>query len=688
MDATGSSHLTPRSNVAGISPGDETVNLEQLKRIHPSGQRSTPNTLDSYKLASIPPVLNSKPQWVSRAITKIEGVLHDNPTETQLMDTYKNISDELLSQEGVISERAENGEFLKVSIDPDLLKATRQLIVFFIEKRYAHYMALKTDQERLAWITKIVSSDVRKRFTGDLSAFRNEFDNTAQIGAWNYFIREKALKNHKEKDPAICTAFWLYYSHMTLHDISSQRNFDRTAEIKKKGITYKKCELDEVELYCFVTQIHNLAPFETFLKTHIANEGVLLSLKNSEPKKALPDTVIVNNLTCCLAIRKAKAKANAIAIANANANAKVKKDAFWLNEHGKVREIFLKKQQIISLAPSSSYKSVVAVLLPAKKKLLLVPGFNQEETSLKNKLVNISDVSCNEPVNIIYFSLSQENKTEIDELATYFQNIAQLSIVTPFRALANNKKLYPADHLWKYQNFTLMEKSLQPRTRGQFGLDFHVDNQVFTLTHTTDEETHTIKEISAPFTWSVASGKRPDQGMLWQSLGFLKSFHDGMRCAISHKTVDEIEDPCFDKNGQIYERECLKEWLKDNHTIPSTRESMTVADIQEMPILKQLVLSCKAISQRYPIADVQVAAESSYQQQPLPGTLKEKPFDSQLEDKQQTILDSRENIKGIHSEVESRRLAEVSILRELPSEEDELPTEEDELPPPSKKKRV
>ena len=539
------------------------------------------------------PELSQKPKWVSDTIADIEKVLASDAPKEQLLTVYQQVSQELLNREGVIAQRSDHGEFLKVNIDCQLLCSVRKLIARFVEKRHDEFLSLQDVEQRIQWLHCLVTQ-------GDMRIFSDaeqhcKIPGMAQAEAWNYIIRNLILKNfNAEAAKNIALRSVQFLIPYGSGGYMTELNFSRRIAMNqfmgynpdKSKIKLSKQQLDELELYALLTHRHPLSETPDAPGSILIPEtGLQVDLPTSGPVQGDETTQPVKQ-----------------------------HESLRLDRQNRVPEAFASTLFNLSLKPSKDYKAIVTVLLPEQQKLWVIPCLEGDSVTPLEKIKQHLGSSARETANILYFSLAEEKISNLEELMTFFPKASQFNIVTPFRELSNHKECAPEKNLWTFSNFSLMKQYISDFPRGYFSLSYNASLQTFTLTINEDptgKKPGRSQSLESPFTWSTETFSRPDRGLLWYMTSFGLNFYRDFTCSITQKSIDEITDPCFDKQGRVYERADLLKWLRSSPTNPSDRTPMTVNNILELPLLKQKLMELKSIGQRYPLASISMPSRTS-----------------------------------------------------------------------------
>ncbi len=521
-----------------------------------------------------------KTDWVNDSIKEIDLALKkENPTLFELTQLYRKITCGLLKQPETIQERSINKSFKKVSIDIDLFISIRSLILRVVNIRYALYDQLDNDHSRMDWIANILTKDDQEVYRSNINENKHNFPYLANIEAWSYILRDIFTNNinlnlSKASIKAVAVFLYKYLMPDNSYNMIEQPFFNREQDaFCFQGMTDDIA--DQVELYALFTSRHDLlqtgrVPNNFF----VSDEGSFISLPDFKQKNIAPQDPRLH----------------------------------LYRSEGMDSEMFF-KEHTLSCRVSRMDKLIIAILNPGRRQLLIVPGKKDEGKNLLKKVKSKVNYPIDEPVNILFFPLTGDLSEEIENLTALFPSATQINIATTFRELTKYKECGPNNHLWTLQNYNLFEKHLTDFQAEYFSLTFHTISHSFILRKSFLPNTNLVNFrnsilLSSPFTWSKDRTDRISRGLLWSAMSFALTFYDQFKCPITEKTISEIEDPCFDENGVMYEKNDLIVWLKENKRNPSTNERMTIDDIKEMPQLKSMIFYMKSIFAQYSLDNI------------------------------------------------------------------------------------
>ena len=514
-----------------------------------------------------------KTDWVNESIKEIELILKkENPTLLELEQLYNKIACELLKQPDIIQERFKDKSFKKVNIDIDLFIAIKSLILRLVNIRYASYSQLNNDTSRLNWIEQILTKDAQDEFRENIREHKKKFPDLAEIEAWSYILRNIVTKNIKSNLSK--ASIYIYFMPGASCYFGKQEFFNRKEDV----FCFQDMTddiADQVELYALFTNKHKLLETGTMPNNFfVADEGSFISLPDFEYKDIAPKDPRLH---------------------------------LWRG-NDMISEIFF-KEHTLSCRISRMDKSIVAILNPERRQLLIVPGKKDGSTDLLEKVKSKVNYPTNEPVNILFFALAGDLSEEIENVTNLFPSATQINIITPFRKLTKYKEFGPEKHLWTYQNYKSFEQYLTDYPIDYFSLTFHPISHSFMLRRSRLPNINLVIFennilLSSPFTWSTDRPDRPSRRLLQHAMSFALTFYNQFKCPITQKTISEIEDPCFDENGTMYERNDLIHWLRENRRNPSNNTPMTINDIKEIPLIKSMILHMKSISAQYSLDNI------------------------------------------------------------------------------------
>ncbi|MCL6270799.1 hypothetical protein M3P05_12780 [Sansalvadorimonas sp. 2012CJ34-2] len=512
---------------------------------------------------------SSTPEWVQRTCIVIENTLNSNPTQQQLLDTYHIASTTALKEGNIIVERGANETFKKIKLDFRLVRLMKKLIAKSIELRFRNYLALKSKEDVDKWFKEYYSDP-------DMQSLRTnkELDRWARLGAYVHAVRHEVLIDNKDAAEFLPSILNPTYNFLLW--AGSHSRFYRPRVFAHK-LTDEQA--DRVELYAALTNSHDLT--ET---------------------NAAPDCMDISDNGLGVILPQNGKYTGTFDEALWKPGASGKRTLLLMDSQNRIPSGFSESFRLC-LPPNGNYSGLLALLFPASQELWLIPEKKDNRTPSWLDIVKMNQaLHSDKAVNILYICTEQTHHKNLEELRNCFHQITQFSIATPFRHLTQSKECEPENGLWTLQDFSLMEKYLDTFPAGRFGLQFDSFQQTFWLQFRADKpdiSNNPNLYLQAPFSWQSESGLFPDSDLQRRATGLVLELYNTFICLVTLKKIDEIDDPCFDETGNVFERSALEACLKEKSVNPATQTSMTERDILKMPKLLPVLQKLQEISRLY-----------------------------------------------------------------------------------------
>ncbi|WP_133405577.1 hypothetical protein [Parashewanella tropica] len=501
-------------------------------------------------------------------IKNINELLEKTYNEQEHLDCYTKASETLLSDEwGIILERDTDGSFKEICLDITICRTLKALIARIVENKYSEFLRISNKRNA-------TYGDMRDWIGDTVSEHEHFYSNAhilpylAQVASWSFILRRSIFPflPHQSPDVFRAEVFGLFYELVPIEFTQDKqprryckperfkRSTIRVASGKQRSGVSKNnscgwrlgpSHLDEIELNLYLLG-----------KRPIANLTIPLSGRQITVQKQPQGN-----------IEKVDRPSS-------------QTEALRLSKEGKVSPRFIENQQLV-LPARDDYQAVLTVLFPESGHLYILPKLLGEgEAVFIKKLDVLLANETSKTMNIVFFSIQQGSLSLLSNLNLRFAEHTQFNIITPFRQLSKNADIRPKNGKWPFQQYSLMAGDLT-EVHGHLGFTFYEREQQFhfTLKDNSERSSTQTECVITPYTWLQESVKVPSDSFMLIATAFTQSLKHRMICPLTLVDVTEIENPCLDTSGHVFEKSELLRVVREKGINPLTRKSMAEEDI-------------------------------------------------------------------------------------------------------------